>query len=85
MSTFLGRNTSIGTSGSGSTNAYASDSDSFVIDVPSRNESGALNNNNAGTTENPWPYLDCFFKFKIKEKMLSVCFANHEVLKSRST
>ena len=66
MST-LGRNISIGTSGPGSTSAYASDSDSLIIDVSLGNESEALNNN-TGTTKNPWPYLDCFFKFKIKEK-----------------
>ena len=68
MSTLLGRNTSIGTSGSGSTSAYASDSDSLTIDVSSGNKIEALNNNNTGTTESPWPYLDCFFKFEIKEK-----------------
>ena len=68
MSTLFGRNTSIGTSGSGSTSAYASDSDSMITDVSSGNESETLNNNNTGITKNPWPYLDCFFKFKIEEK-----------------
>ena len=68
MSTLFSRNTSIGTSISGSTSAYASDSNSLIIDVSSGNESEALNNNNTGTTESPWPYLDCFFKFQIKEK-----------------
>ena len=63
MSTLFGRNTSIGTSGSGSTSAYASDSDSLMIDVFSGNESEALNNNITCTTESPWPYLDCSFKF----------------------
>ena len=68
MSTLFCRNTSIGTSGSGSTSAYASDSDSLIIDVSSGNENEALNNNSSGTAESPWPYLDCFFKLKIEEK-----------------
>ena len=71
MSTLFGRNTSTGSSGSGSTSAYASDSDSLIIDVSSENESEALNNKNAGTTESSWPSLDCLFKFKIKEQKCS--------------